>query len=193
MIEIATDRELTVQAALAEFTALRSESIQNQSMQWNIVAFQLTATAVLFSFSLTNHSRTGFLLIVPLVSYVLSARYLKSYWAFLQIGKYIREDLSKRVPDGALYWETWWKDNEIPKSGFVRTLVSFGSGPATFPIIAGVALAWTFPYIHSPHNFSETTRWILGIVWLLDLTATAISAYTMSVGLPKKVGDSNVA
>jgi hypothetical protein len=59
VIEIATDKELSAQAALAEFTALRAEIFQVFSMQWNIVALQLTATAVLFSFALTNHSRTA--------------------------------------------------------------------------------------------------------------------------------------
>ena len=74
---MASDKELSAQTALAEFAALRAEVLQAFSTQWNILALQLTATAVLFSFSLTSRTRTGFLLIVPIVSYVLNGRYLR--------------------------------------------------------------------------------------------------------------------
>jgi hypothetical protein len=43
VIEIATDKELYEQAAVAEFTALRTEALQAFSMEWTIIAFQLTA------------------------------------------------------------------------------------------------------------------------------------------------------
>jgi hypothetical protein len=87
--EIPTDKELYVQAALAEFTALRTEAFQAFSSEWTIVALQVTATGVLFSFALTNH-RTAFLLIVPAVSYVLSGLHLRNERVYSLIGKYIR-------------------------------------------------------------------------------------------------------
>jgi hypothetical protein len=176
VIEIATDKELPAQANLAEFTALRTEALQALSMEWNIVALQLTATGVLFSFALTNYSRTGFLLIVPVVSYVLSGRYLRNDSAFIMIGIYIRTDLSRRVP-GGLNWEQWYKKFQFPKS--TRTLQSLAYGPSFFSGISFVALVWVVPYILHANNISAFSRWMLGIVWVLDFIATAISIITM--------------
>jgi hypothetical protein len=174
VIDIATDKELSEQAAIAEFTALRNESLQAISTEWNIVAFQLTATAALFSFALTSKSRTGFLLIVPLVSYVLSARYLRRDKTLIQIGRYIEYKLSDRV-SGGLKWEEWWKTHPSP----TEKLQSFAHGPSTFPIISVVALGWVGPFILHAKHISTTDRSMLGIVWVLDVAATVIAVYTM--------------
>lgn len=172
MIEIATDKELSVQAALAEFTALRTEALQAFSAESNIIALQLTATGVLFSFALTNHSRTGFLLIVPIVSYVLSGRYLRNERIFILMGVYIRTDLSSRVH--GLNFEKWYKEFPNP----TQTLQSFAYGPSVFFGISFVALGWVVPYILFANKISAFSRSMLGIVWLLDLTATVISIIT---------------
>jgi hypothetical protein len=176
VIEIATDRELYEQAALAEFAALRTEALQALSMEWNIIALQLTATGVLFSFALTNHSRTGFLLIVPVVSYVLSGRYLRNDRAFILIGVYIKTDLSIRVP--GLNFECWYKSFPDPNPS--RTLQKLAYGPAVFSGISIVALTWLIPYIFYPKNhISSFSGWMLGIAWVLDVAATLISIITM--------------
>jgi hypothetical protein len=182
VIEIATDKELSeqemyMQAALAEFTALRTEALQAYSLEWNIVALQLTATGVLFSFALTNHSRTGFLLIVPIVSYVLSGRYLRNDRVYILIGMYIRTDLSRRVP--GLNYEEWYKKFPNP----TQTLLSLAYGPSVFSGISIVALVWVAPYILFANKISTVFRWMLGIVWLLDLTATVISIITIVMTL----------
>jgi hypothetical protein len=178
VIEIATDKEeQPVQVALAEFTALRTEALQALSMEWNIIALQLTATGVLFSFALTNNSRTGFLLIVPIVSFVLSGRYLRNDRAFVLIGIYIKTDLSRRLPE--LNWEKWYKEFPNP----IPTLQSIAYGPSFFPVISIVALIWVFPYIRSAKHISEFTSWMLRIVWLLDLTVTIISIITMVIAM----------
>ena len=174
--EIATDKELIAQAALAEFTALRTEALQAISMEWTIIAFQLTATGVLFSFALTNSSRTGFLLIVPIVSYVLSGRYLRNDASFILIGKYIRTDLSQRVPDG-LHWEEWYKKVLFPKQ--VKALQSLSYGPALFSLISIVSLAWVFPYTWSENKISAFSLSMVRIVWVLDSAATVISIITI--------------
>lgn len=171
-------QELSGQAALAEFTALRAEALQAYSAEWNIIALLLTATGVLFSFALTNHSRTGFLLIVPLVSYILSGRYLRNDRVFILIGIYIRTELSRRVP-GGLNWEEWYKKRPNP----TRTLQSLAYGPSVFSGISIVALAWVVPYILFANNISTTNRWMLGIGWLLDLAATVISICTIVITL----------
>jgi hypothetical protein len=178
VIEIATEEELSVQAALAEFAALKAEQLQAYSTEWNIIALQLTATAVLFSFSLTSHSRTGFLLIVPIVSYVLSGRYLRSDRVLILIGIYIRTDLSCRVP-GGLKYEEWWKERRNPTG----TLQSFAHGPSVFSGISIVALVWVAPYVFSANKISGFSRSILEVVWALDLIATVISIITIVVAL----------
>ena len=168
MIEIATDRELYEQAALAEFAALRTEALQALSMEWNIIALQLTATGVLFSFALTNHSRIGFLLIVPVVSYVLSGRYLRNDRAFILIGVYIKTDLSIRVP--GLNFEWWYKSFPDPNPS--RTLQKLAYGPAVFSGISIVALTWLIPYIFHPKNhISSFSGWMLGIAWVREIPA----------------------
>jgi hypothetical protein len=178
VIEIATDKELSIQAALAEFTELRAEVLHAFSMQWNIVALQLTATSVLFSFALTNHSRTGFLLIVPIVCYVLSGRYLRTSRVIILIGTYIRTELSPRVP-GGLNWEGWIGKRPNP-GRFIRWLAH---GPLVFSAISLAALAWLVPYVLFANDISTFSRWMLGIVWFLDLAATLVSVYMVKVTL----------
>jgi hypothetical protein len=74
---------------LAEFAALRAQILQSIQMQWNIFALQLTATAALFSFALSSFSRTGYLLILPVITYALSGRYIYEYWTTQRLGIYI--------------------------------------------------------------------------------------------------------
>jgi hypothetical protein len=169
--ETPADKELYVQAALAEFTALRAEALQAFSAESSIVALLVTATGVLFSFALTSH-RTGFLLIVPVVSYVLSGRYLRNERVYSLIGKYIRLDLSRRV-DG-LEWEEWYKGFPNP----TRTLQSLAYGPAVFSGISFVALGWVIPYLLSANKISTFDKSMLWTVWVLDLAATVISIIT---------------
>jgi len=167
------DKESSVQAALAEFAALRSEALQSFSMQWNAVALQLTATAVLVSFSLTERSRTGFLLIVPIVSYVLNGRYLRSEYNIGHIAAYIMEKLDPRVP-GGLGWEEW-----LRKSSRGEPVIRwFASGPLLFCAISVLTLVWVVPYIMFESRISTVDRWMLGVAWVLDFGLTIASLYT---------------
>jgi hypothetical protein len=174
--EMMKDKELSAQSALAEFAALRNEALQAFSMQWNIIALQLTATSVLVSFSLTNRSRTGFLLIIPIVSYILNGRYLRSERLVVLIATYIMSDLSPRVP-GGLKWEEWLRGRSSPN----QILRWFAHGPLVFSVISIITLAWTVPYILHAAKLSTADRWMLGTVWLLDLALTIISIFTIGV------------
>jgi hypothetical protein len=178
MIEIASDEELSAQAALVEFTALRSEVLQAFSMQWNTIALQLTTTGVLVSFSLSSHTRTGFLLIVPVVSYILNGRYLRSERLVLTAATYIMSELSPRVP-GGLRWEEWLRSRPSPNH-YLRWLAH---GPLIFSIISMVALAWVFPYVFSTNTISAFDRTMLIFVWMLDSSLIASSIYTIKVVL----------
>ena len=151
-------------------------------MQWNIVALQLTATSVVFSFALTNRSRTGFLLIIPVLSYVLNGRYLRSERVILMIATYIMTELSPRVP-GGLGWESWLRSRPSPK----QILRWSAHGPLIFSVISMLALAWVAPYVVLADNISVLDRCLLGIIWVLGLVLTALSLYTIKAILGERI------
>lgn len=171
-----TTDEPAVQGALAEFAALRAEALQAWSTQSNIVALQLTATSVVFSFSLTNRSRTGFLLIIPVVCYVLNGRYLRAERLVRLIGEYIMTDLSLRV-NGGLRWESWLRQRPNPK----QALRWSAHGPLIFSAISFLTLIWLLPYMHSIHDVSTFTRVLLDLLWISGFVLTLLSAYMTKV------------
>lgn len=174
--EMTKEKELSAQAALAEFATLRSEALQAFSMQWNIIALQLTTTGVLVSFSLSNRSRTGFLLIIPVVSYILNGRYLRSERLVVLIAAYIVDELSPRVP-GGLNWEKWLRSRPAPN----QILRWLAHGPLVFAMISIATLAWTVSYIRNSGQLSSDNRWMLSVIWLLDLILIMISIYTIII------------
>jgi hypothetical protein len=171
-----TSDDLAAQGALAEFTTLRTEALQAFSTQSNIVALQLTATSVVFSFALTNRSRTGFLLIIPVVCYVLNGRYLRAERLVRLIGEYIMADLSPRV-NGGLRWEFWLRGKPSPK----QVLRWSAHGPLIFSAISIFALIWLAPYMLSAHNISSFNRVLLELIWISGLALTLLSIYMIKV------------
>ncbi|MGH3194850.1 MAG: hypothetical protein ACRDNT_02715, partial [Streptosporangiaceae bacterium] len=97
--------------------------LQRQNIQWNTFALQLTAAGVVFSFALSNPSHTGFLLILPVVTYALTGRYVSQSIGTEKVGIYIREVLDVKLK-GQLHWEEWNKTQEWNKTRptIVRTL-----------------------------------------------------------------------
>jgi hypothetical protein len=147
-------------------------------MQWNSFALQLTATAVVFSFSLPGNSRTGFLLILPVITYVLGSHYTSSYIGMQNIAIYIMEELSPRVPNG-LNWEEWRR--RYARSHRGSGYPSFYLPPPTvFPVVSVIALAWTTPYIVSNIHLSGLSRTFLAVIWGLDVGITFVGLYTMT-------------
>src|SRR2546430_3154312 len=59
-----------------------------------------------FSFALSNPSHTGFLLILPVVTYALTGRYVSQFLGTQKVGTYIREVLEVKAK-GQLHWEEW--------------------------------------------------------------------------------------
>ncbi len=157
---------------LAEFAALRAEILQSQQMQWNSFALELTATAVIFSFALSNSARTPFLLILPPVTYALNNWNVRSLYNMERIGQYIRDELSNRVP-GGLGWEEWHKDKDIPQpKRIIGGFSVYFPFPYIFLAASLAALVWTVPYISSARHLSDVNRTFLIIVWVLDLGIT---------------------
>ncbi len=86
--------------ALAEFNALRTEIDSRSKYQQQILSLQLTLTTALFGLGLTEPVPPGVLLVIPLTSYLLCARYIGQRSAIRWASRYITEQLSPRVPDG---------------------------------------------------------------------------------------------
>jgi len=166
----------------AEYSALRAEILQLAQTQWNVLALQLTATAVIFSFSLSNNSRTGFLLILPLISYALSRHYIGNNAGINRISIYITEELGSRVR-GAFGWEEWnrqrvygLRSREGPR--LYKILEDLSEPQAIiFGGVSIAALAWVAPYILFHPHLSGFSRLMLGIVWFADLIFSLLIFY----------------
>jgi hypothetical protein len=167
----AADRE----TLLAEYGSLRTEILQRSNMQWNIFALQLTAAGVVFSFALSNPSHTGFLLILPVVSYVLAGRYGSQSLGIQKAALYIREVLEVKT-GGELNWETWNRSKKFRDSLLrSRSLTWLNPLLLAFSGVSVVALAWVAPYVWESREVSTGKRVLLVIVWLVGIVVTALS------------------
>jgi hypothetical protein len=155
---------------MAEYDALRAEILQRFSLQWSMFALQLTAAGVIFSFSLSNPSHTGFLLILPLITYALTGRYVNQFFSIQRIARYIREVIEVKV-NGDLHWETWLS-LQPPRT---RTLSWLNPLFLVFPGVAVIALAWVSPYVWEGSNASTSKRVLIVTVWLVGIIVTAVS------------------
>jgi hypothetical protein len=155
---------------LAEFAALRAEIIQRMSMQWNMFALQLTAAGVVFSFALSNPSHTGFLLILPVVTYALTGRYVSQFLGTQKVGTYIREVLEVKAK-GQLHWEEWNR----AQPAMARTLTWLNPLFLAFPGVSLIALVWVAPYIWASHSASVGKRVLMVIIWFIGIVITALS------------------
>jgi hypothetical protein len=155
---------------LAEYTALRAEILQRSSLQWNMFALQLTAAGVVFSFALSNSTHTGFLLILPVVSYDLTGRYVSQVLGTQNAAAYIREVLEPRT-GGTLHWETWNRALR-PRA---RVLTFLNPLFLAFPGVSVTALAWVAPFVWAGRDVSAGKRILVVIIWLVGLVVTGLS------------------
>jgi hypothetical protein len=75
-----------------------------------VFLFQITSVGAIFAFVLSRPSTSLLLLILPISSYLLCARYALYTIGTTQIAAYIRDNLSPRL-GGALEWENWISKN----------------------------------------------------------------------------------
>lgn len=165
-----SDKSTDNEILLAEFETLRTEILQRSNTQWNIFALQLTAAAVVFSFALSSSLHTGFLLVLPVVTYALSARYASHSLGIHKMGQYIRDVLEPRS-GGQLQWETWTKQQPMRS----RTLNWLNPLYLTFPGVATVSLAWVAPYVWTSQDASLGKRILVIVIWLIGIAATLLS------------------
>jgi hypothetical protein len=157
---------------VAEFVALRQEIDSTQRFQQQILALQITLSAAVFSFALSRPGLERLLLIVPITSYLLCARFVNQQRDIVRIGRYIRTDLHSRVP-GGLHWEHWRVANRRPGPRVFLAWIT----PLllTFPGIAVLALGWGVPVTFYEGGTSAFGRAGLIAAWFVGLAATAIS------------------
>jgi hypothetical protein len=169
--ESPVDREMLI----AEFAALRAEILQRSSLQWKIVALQLTAAGVIVSFALSSPSHTGFLLILPLISYALIARYISHFLVIQALGTYIHDVLEVRAK-GELHWQTWYRAQPLSRH---RILNWLNANFLVFPGTSVIALAWEAPYVWESHT-SAGKRVLIIIIWLIGVAVTVLSIQMIS-------------
>jgi hypothetical protein len=149
-----TEAQVASQVMLAEYAALRSEVDRRATVQWNVLALQLTSTGVIASLAISHASDFALLLVIPLSSYMLGSRYILHDFHLKLISRYIRDSLSGRLQDH-LPWESW-KISQITSD----------TGPR----------GWLTP---TAWNLLHPTRLAFeGIAWLALLTAALAAAYT---------------
>jgi hypothetical protein len=168
---MAEDRDPTgVSVALAEFEALRAEILQISNSQWSILALQLTAAGVVFSFALSSAGHIGFLLILPVITYAFTGVYVDHHFEIQQVAAYIREVLEPKL-GGHLHWETWLRRNP-PK---LQTRVWLHPLFLTFPAVAAVAIIWVSAYVWMSLSIPTGKRVLLIIIWFVGIFATLLS------------------
>ena len=84
------EAQLANQVMLAEYSAMRSEVDQRTSVQWNVIAPQITSTGVIASLAISRVADIVLLLVIPLLSYMLGTRYILNDYHINLISRYIR-------------------------------------------------------------------------------------------------------
>lgn len=129
----------TIDAALAEFTALRSELITHTNTQNALVGFGLSAVGVVVGLSFSAPGRQQLLTIVPIVASVVILAYCGEAFRVISIGCYIRYRLwpflGHRAGDDLPSWEEhvavvergWGGVVEVPIIGMFATAGVIGA------------------------------------------------------------------
>jgi hypothetical protein len=97
-------KQIGNEGSLAEFAALRQEIDRRNLVRHALFVLQLTSAGAIFSFALSGQTHSSFLLIVPISTYVLCARYVEQQHGIQRVASYIKNELSNRVA-GGLGWE----------------------------------------------------------------------------------------
>jgi hypothetical protein len=161
-----------VDAALAEFNGLRAEVLARLSAMQTVLTLQVTVSGAIFSVVLAQpDTRLAVILIIPFTSCLLALRFVAQHFALVSIGRYIREQLSDRVP-GGLGWEQWIAGTRP----VIRRLGWSGPLLLSFPSVALVATAW---FGLTSISAGEPGYWRqepgLLALWMAAFAATAIT------------------
>ncbi|MEV4313421.1 hypothetical protein [Actinocrispum sp. NPDC049592] len=162
------------QGPLAEFAALRAEIERRSNHQHNLIALQITSAGTLFAFAMSSGGRSALLLILPVTSYMLTARYISYYYGIRLVADYISLVLSPRV-GGSLGWEDWRQENL--HRHYDRALTMVNPLYIVFPGTALLALLTTlwFALGSDGRSFGWFGAIGFGGAWLLGGTLSGLS------------------
>lgn len=176
---------------LAEFAALRQEIERRNVVQHGLFALQLTSAGAIFSFAIAGSGRSGFLLIIPISSYMLCARYVEQQLGIQRAATYIRTELSRRIP-GGLGWEAW----QIQQIDFVRgsTIRRVNSLLIVFPAVGVGALVWTVNVLFKPGLLGLDLPERIGsdVLWALGFIAVGLCIQMIWSMLRHPLGDASL-
>jgi hypothetical protein len=95
------DRSAVLQAALAEFSALRTEIKDRSSAAWALVNLNVTATAAILGFVLSDNADPRLLLVLPLVAPAFGLLFLDHAYNINNLGSYIGKRLRPLIVEVA--------------------------------------------------------------------------------------------
>lgn len=168
-----TDRNLVINVALAEYTALRAEVTNRISGQDTMLNLYMTATAAIFGLALSGHANSLILLILPLLSAAARLLYHNHNLYIKLVSAYIRDQLRPLIIDhlGEPRLLGWQQQSAEYHRGPWRRRLAHPAGLALlFPIPAAAALALVVPRLASPWTW---LAWSSG--WLLLLAQVVLT------------------
>ncbi len=157
---------------LAEFVALRTEIERRSTIQWHVLALQITIAGAIFGFALSGTRREALLLVIPMTTYMTFGRYITHAVFITLIGKYIHTELSPRVP-GGLRWERWRVVNASEVGIGVFTRLHF-TGVA-YPGVATLAVgAFVIAAVQNDLAAGKVWVTIVGVLAMLAIDVALI-------------------
>jgi hypothetical protein len=175
---------------LAEFVALRQEIERRSMVQHGLFVLQLTSAGAIFSFAISGAGHSGFLLIIPISTYMLCARYVEQQYGTQRAAIYIKDELSNRI-SGGLGWEAW----QVQHTKFVRGSIirRINALIIMFPTVGAAALVWTTTSALGRHiRLDGSERAGLDAVWILGLIAVVMSIQMIWSMLRHPLGDATL-
>jgi hypothetical protein len=158
-----------VDVALAEFHALRAESIHHMTARGTLVGVGLTAVGVVFGFAIRQGGDRELLLAIPLLAALVSLLHAGRAFRVAAIGDYIRTELwpylQRRVGQELPSWETYFALNR--GKWWSLELAIWADAPVTVIFAAASVLA----LVLVPKD-ADSILWTIG--W--GLTALVICA-----------------
>lgn len=156
---------------LAEYSALRDEIQERVKAQQQMLSLQITLSGAVFGFAISRPGLTALLLIVPFSSYLFCGRLVAQHFGTLRVAKYIKEELSGRVP-GGLRWEEWLEQQQRRRPHFLGSTLPL---LLTFVGASLLALGWTADYVFVHANVAIASRFGLAVLWLVGVAAAGLS------------------
>lgn len=135
-------RDLDVE--LAEFNALRAESVAQQTAQAALVGVGLTALGVVFGLAIKQGGDSHVLLAVPPLAAIISLIHASVTFRIIRIGDYIRDELWPAIQSqvGSIpSWQAYLVARRQGRNTIVQGLLNDGPGMVLMAVASVVAVA----------------------------------------------------